>query len=191
MILKQRNKKLAFTLVELLVVIAVIGLLSMVSVAYLQGAKSRSRDVERLGKIKQLQQSLDFYYDKHGNFPISSNCGAITPSTDWCNSVESLSENRWIRDDGDVDLREFLTNDPIDPSDNGVVTYLPLDGGTFFYLSKDDVGSSGQWYIIVFGLEDHGHFYQDQDGLVAPPNEHYYHLGDGSDGVITVGENYK
>jgi len=189
MMLKQRNKNFAFTLIELLIVIAVIGLLSIMSVAYLQSAKAKARDVDRLGYIKQLQQSLDFYYDKNGNFPISSNCGATTPSTDWCNSIESLSGNRWIRDDGSANLSEFLTNDPIDPSDSGVATYPPLDGGTYFYLSNDAIGSSGKWYIIVFGLEDHEHPYQTQDGLVAPDGTNY-HIGNNVNGIITVGENY-
>jgi prepilin-type N-terminal cleavage/methylation domain-containing protein len=70
----------AFTLIELLVVIAVIGLLATLSVIALSNARAKSRDSKRLADVKQLQTSLDMYYNEAGHYPSASefNSGSIS-----------------------------------------------------------------------------------------------------------------
>ncbi len=65
------NKKKAFTLIELLVVIAIIGVLSAITVVVLQNARAKSRDAKRIADIKQMQTSLELYFNDNGSYPTS------------------------------------------------------------------------------------------------------------------------
>lgn len=65
------TKKKGFTLVELMVVIAIIGILSSVVLASLNKARERARDAKRVTELKSLQIALALYYDKHRSYPSS------------------------------------------------------------------------------------------------------------------------
>lgn len=65
-------KKSGFTLIELLVVVAIIGLLSTLSVLALNTARARSRDARRISDIKQIQTALEMYYNAAGGYPDPS-----------------------------------------------------------------------------------------------------------------------
>lgn len=62
-------KRKGFTLIELMVVIAIIGILSAVVLASLDKARSKSRDTKRIADISQLQLALAAYLNKHNNYP--------------------------------------------------------------------------------------------------------------------------
>ena len=66
------HKKTArgFTLIELMVVIAIIGLLSAAIFSSLSTASQRSRDASRIADIKQVQNALELYAaDNGGKYP--------------------------------------------------------------------------------------------------------------------------
>lgn len=67
-----KNNKKGFTLVELLVVIAIIGLLSTLAVVALNNARQKSRDARRVSDIKQIQTSLELYYNDVNSYPIAA-----------------------------------------------------------------------------------------------------------------------
>ena len=180
-----KNKNKAFTLIELLVVIAIIGLLAAVISVSVNNARKKARDAKRLADIKQLQTALDLYYDKNGAFPISGNCASTSPNSGWCNSVQSLS-GYWVRN-GAANLAEFLARDPQDPKQGASPNWAPYNGGTYFYYSNN-YGGAGQWYMIIFGLENYPHPIEQTDGVTAP-NGTYFHYGSGSNGIITIGRN--
>jgi prepilin-type N-terminal cleavage/methylation domain-containing protein len=65
---KNTNQK-GFTLVELLVVVAIIGLLSTLSIVALNSARVKARDASRVAAIKQWQTALELYYSDNGGYP--------------------------------------------------------------------------------------------------------------------------
>ena len=72
----------AFTLVELLVVISIIGLLSSIAVVSMTSARSKARDGKRQADIKQIITAMQLYYDTNGKYPDASgtlgcNCGTL------------------------------------------------------------------------------------------------------------------
>jgi prepilin-type N-terminal cleavage/methylation domain-containing protein len=184
------SSKKGFTLIELLVVIAIISLLSSVVLASLNTARSKARDAKRLAEIRQLQTALEFFYNDYGVYPSSvggAGCGATIPNAGWCNSVQSLSGGRWIRDLGTMNvLAPYISSDPVDPSSGASANWLPVNGGTIFY---DSAGGGNQWYMLVFGLENPNLALEAQDGVTRcdPIVEYDYGLADGSDGVLTFG----
>ena len=166
-----------FTLIELLVVIAIIGLLATIVLVSLNNARKKANDAKRLVDIQQIQKALRFYYQEHGTYPISGSCGASS----WCDSIRSFQNGHWIRE-GTKNLSEFLQRDPVDPKGGPRAWARP---GTYYYYSRGH-GGSGQWYMLVFALENPPHLIEKQDG-VTTPGGHYFHYGNGTNGIITIG----
>ncbi len=70
-----RLKKTAnrgFTLVELLIVIAIIGILTTIGVTNFQSARMRARDTKRKSDLVTIAKSLEAYANDHKLFPTSS-----------------------------------------------------------------------------------------------------------------------
>ena len=67
-----KNNK-GFTLIEMLVVVAIIGLLSSVVVVGLGSARQNARDARRISDIRQIQNALEIYYSDstkgNGTYP--------------------------------------------------------------------------------------------------------------------------
>src|SRR3989344_2717562 len=62
--------KKGFTLMELLIVIAIIGILISISAAAYSTAQKRSRDSRRQGDLKAMQNALEQYYSaNNGSYP--------------------------------------------------------------------------------------------------------------------------
>jgi prepilin-type N-terminal cleavage/methylation domain-containing protein len=68
-------KKRGFTLMELLIVIAIIGILVSVSVVSYSSAQKKSRDSRRIGDMKAIQNAWEQYYaDNTANYPSDASC---------------------------------------------------------------------------------------------------------------------
>ena len=66
-------KKQGFTLIEILIVVGIIGLLASVVLVGLGSFRSRGRDARRVADLREVQNSLELYYLKNGNYPASNN----------------------------------------------------------------------------------------------------------------------
>jgi prepilin-type N-terminal cleavage/methylation domain-containing protein len=104
-----------FTLVELLTVIAIIGILATVTIYSLSGARERGRDGERISELSQIALGVELCRDKLGSYPtgtldLSTSCGGTT------------------------ELRQFL--DPI-PTPPGGGNYDYSSDGTGFVVYTD------------------------------------------------------
>lgn len=62
-----------FSLIELLVVVAIIGLLSSVVLVSLDAARSKARDTRRISDMRSIETALELYYDTAGSYPACSN----------------------------------------------------------------------------------------------------------------------
>jgi prepilin-type N-terminal cleavage/methylation domain-containing protein len=65
--------KKGFTLIELMIVIAIISVLAVTLVPQLTGAQARSRDAGRVSSLKNITAVLETYYSDEGKFPLSPN----------------------------------------------------------------------------------------------------------------------
>lgn len=68
-----------FTLIELMVVIAIIGILSAVVLASLSNSRAHARDAKRTTELRGLANALEMYVTDTGSYPntptAASNCG--------------------------------------------------------------------------------------------------------------------
>ncbi|MFM2357893.1 MAG: hypothetical protein RJA61_630 [Candidatus Parcubacteria bacterium] len=66
------NKK-AFTLIELLLVIAIIGILSSITLAALNATRDKSKDAKIKAELAQLNASAELYFDSNGHYGTETN----------------------------------------------------------------------------------------------------------------------
>lgn len=202
---KFRVSRSGFTLVEVIVVIAVVGILGSVVLNLLTPSLERSRDSRRLQDVEQLRAALEIYYKNHGHYPISNSCntaGQPKPNTGWCNTAQTMStQGHWIRHNDTDNALAGIIADPLDPlkltptaaelwEDSGII--VDPAPGTYYYFS-DAVSANdtaGQWYMIVFTLESDGHTVHEHDGVRScdPTIEYDYGNSYGNDRVITLGK---
>jgi prepilin-type N-terminal cleavage/methylation domain-containing protein len=72
-----RKSKSGFTIVELLVVIAVIGILTTIGIMSFTRYQASSRDTQRSSRTTLIAEALEKYYDKNGEYP---SCSTLTQS---------------------------------------------------------------------------------------------------------------
>ena len=131
------KNKLAFTLVEMLVVIAVIGILTTLAVVAVQNSRESTRNAKRVADIKQIQNALELYYNDNNAYPntlipgevLSSNSityiqqipFAPTPNDGACSEEENaytyinpyrldyfyIDEEQWTYDNWDYDRNYY------------------------------------------------------------------------------------
>ncbi|MBL8029876.1 MAG: type II secretion system protein [Candidatus Doudnabacteria bacterium] len=73
MLQKYKNKNSGFTLIEILVVVAIIALLSSIALIGLMSAREKSRNVKRLGDMTQMNTALELYNAQNKGYPPSVN----------------------------------------------------------------------------------------------------------------------
>lgn len=67
----------AFTLVELLIVVGIIGILATLLMANFIGVRQRARDAQRKSDVRQLQSALELYRSDLASYPASMpSCGS-------------------------------------------------------------------------------------------------------------------
>ena len=66
-----------FTLIEMLVVVAIIGLLASVVITGLGSARQKARDTRRISDIRQIQNALETYYSNNTSYPDNTAFGNL------------------------------------------------------------------------------------------------------------------
>lgn len=94
-----RKSVCGFTIIELLAVVAIIGLMASIIIATVNSGRIRARNTQRKADLKQLQVYLELYRDANGAYPCTAtNC---TGSPVWFSSDpldQSFNNNNgnWI-----------------------------------------------------------------------------------------------
>ena len=154
----------AFTLVEMLVVIAVIGVLIALLLPAIQAARESARRAACKSNLRQVAQALHIYHDAHGNFPpgwttTDLNDPEGVPGWGWAVHVFPYLELKHVSDQ--LNMKTPLT-------DTSYATLLqtslaplrcPSDGGSprFMLTAEDDsplFEVSRANYVGVFGAEE-------------------------------------
>jgi prepilin-type N-terminal cleavage/methylation domain-containing protein/prepilin-type processing-associated H-X9-DG protein len=130
------QKRQAFTLLELLVVIAVIAILLCTFMPALSGVKAKSNATKCLSNLKQLGYATEMYADDHGeHFP-----GDEHSSPSWLAALAPYSGTNVYRCPCENKrphtymINDFLTPHPADPDhrDFSLRTSIPAPSETFW-----------------------------------------------------------
>ncbi len=85
-------KKSGFTLIEMLVVVAIISILAGIVLTGVTGFQANARDTRRIADLSQVRNYLEIYFNKHGHYPGDA-AGAIAATSDWVAMTTALADS--------------------------------------------------------------------------------------------------
>lgn len=124
-------KSKAFTLIELLIVISIIGILAALITASFVASQRQARDTQRKSDLNQYRTALEAFANSHnGLYPFAGGNG-LTPMTSVCSAA----------------LTTYIASCPADPSPSG---------RAYYYRSFDGSGNTGdatttKYFMYVWG----------------------------------------
>lgn len=134
----RNSERKGFTLIEILIVVAIIGILASIAIVGLGPIQKRGRDARRISDLRSIQNGLELYFSKCGYYPggavaAGAACPAFAAAANYTAMVTA------IKSTPDIAIRAM----PADPlSSNPAYTYTYNTGG------------SGTAYVISATLED-------------------------------------
>lgn len=137
--IKVLKSKRGFTLIEILIVVAIIAILSSVVLIGLGPTQRAGRDARRIADLRQVQNALELYYNRCGYYP-----GPIPAATiGSCGTFVQKTSDGWVA----------MTSALTDTNTNIGVSTISVDptSGHTYYYGTNTTGSS---YIIAATLED-------------------------------------
>ena len=129
-----------FTLLELLVVVAIIGLLATLSILALNNARMLARDARRKADLRQIRTALEMYYDVNDKYPRAGGCSYGTNCY-----IYSTNAGNWF-----AALSPYLAKAPRDPINN---IAGPWYDGQYSYI-YGNVSADGQIFDLAAQLEN-------------------------------------
>jgi len=121
----KKKQRRGFTLIEILIVVAIIAILASVVLVGLGPTQQQGRDARRLSDLREAQTALELYYNKNGVYPDASTWGPAS----------TAGTMAFILVNGGIGVAQI----PNDPS----------TGATYYYQSSADDSS----YVIGAKLE--------------------------------------
>lgn len=134
--MKRTQKQKGFSLIELMVVIAIIGLLASVVLASLAGARTKSRDTKRKADIAQLSKALEEYYTANNGYPTT---GSVWFGTSASGGSKTTSGGTAYIPGLTPTYLSLLPLDPLQAT-SGWSGYNYKSDGTSYKLILSDVG---------------------------------------------------
>jgi len=71
-----KQKNFGFTLMELLIVIAILGLLATIGLGSFRTSQMKGRDAQRKSDLSQIQKALEMYYNDYSGYPAAITGGS-------------------------------------------------------------------------------------------------------------------
>ncbi len=82
--MKWRSDNQGFTLLELLVAIAIIGILASIVIASLSSSREQARNKKVLVQMDQYSKALELYYTNHRRYPNGNSSPTTFPQRVYC-----------------------------------------------------------------------------------------------------------
>lgn len=120
-----------FTLIEMLIVIAIIAILAGIVLVGVSGFQASGRDAKRIAQIRNAQAIAELYYAQCGHYPGGASCadGAIDTWGEFITATEGAAGGDELPAEGDDEL------------------------DTHGYASCEDGNDSAQTYTMGITLE--------------------------------------
>ena len=136
------KSKQGFTLLELLIVIAIIGLLTAIILVAVDASKAKARDVGRATQLQEFMKALELYYIEHGVYPADgvADAGAAIPLIQGGGVGNALAASGYL---------SFVPPDPEYSLNNGYLYCASNDRKSIAILVNTEQDKGGTDYCSV------------------------------------------
>lgn len=162
-----------FTVIELLLVIAIIGLIASIIVVATSGAKAQARDAKRKAEVDAIRKAIEFYYIDHDQYPKKTEWAKLEedPTLDTGEKF-SIAVKEWLstipkdplygqtKETGELYSYQYKTND--DATEYKI--HVETESGTYAAYETYSSGGGG----IVYGALADFDILVDDDGKAGP-----------------------
>jgi len=125
-----------FTLVELLVVMAILGILTVVTLGNFRTSQIKARDAQRKSDLRQIANALEAYFNDYSGYPPESASGGMIKACS-CGAPSPL-DCAWMdpgeREFCDVNNTVYMSQIPGDPTNDSNHTYCYQSNGNYYQL---------------------------------------------------------
>jgi prepilin-type N-terminal cleavage/methylation domain-containing protein len=168
-----RTDNRGFTLIELILVMAIIAILAVVGIGSYTQATLKARDTQRKNDLNQIAKALESFNNEVGRYPLDDDNGNMT-CPDYANGslVEASCYGSITADIGDSNKvvankvyteAVFMEKLPIDPTLGKRYIYEKTSSGFSLYMAienpedrdvvVDDLGNKTTWDIDCGSVE--------------------------------------
>lgn len=148
----KKNKSEGFTILELLVVMAIAAMILSFVMVNISNSKKRARDSRRETDIKQIQNALSIYAVNRKLYPVCSSEVIIGGSADTCIGSILVAEGAFGGGQAPSDPL-FSTNGVCGAANSYGYCYRSADGFTYelrYSLETDTIlGKSAGWQPLI------------------------------------------
>lgn len=147
-----RRARPGFTILEILIVLAVFGLLATLAVLSLNSARARVRDAQRLSDVSTVSTALSRYWLEKATYPSSAGVQLAAPGS----NTEVLSAGGFEKREG-AQSPIYLERLPVGPRVNEFYRYKGGANGysiRFETESDTELGKANVWYAHSNGVID-------------------------------------
>lgn len=143
--MRNNNNKRAFTLIELLIVIAIIAILASLLLPALSQAKALSHSTKCKNNLRQIGLAMNMYLHDYNHFPAyGRSVSAIEPiGAKWYTDIFPYLQNKWTNHIFDCPSYKFIT---FDGAATGLVIFVSV--GSYGY----NFGTANEKGIYLYGL---------------------------------------
>jgi prepilin-type N-terminal cleavage/methylation domain-containing protein len=144
---KLSAQKSGFTLVELVVVIALLAILSFMAVTYYSGITETARDAKRKADIDALTKTLEIYYSANKHYPVANSTGTdpLGNPVQFSGSTDGVTP--WI-----PALANTISPFPYDPL-NAAGAAGSLTNQAYYYLPGGTDCTKPSSFIVIAFME--------------------------------------
>lgn len=159
-----KRKGSGFSIVELMVILAIIAVLVGIAIPIYFNTRKGTRDKQRLADMRTIQEALERYYEKHGRYPSRSG-NHCHNGWETCDNGEFIPA---LVNEG------FLEEHMIDPSGP---TSGPSGCGNYRYYRYGAGGggldpAKGAFYVLgIKDMETSGRPHSDSPGWLGPTRD--------------------
>jgi len=128
------KKRRGFTLVELLIVMAVIAILIGIAIPAFRGMQQEARKTKAEGDVRVLKIAVESYYKNNGKYPFPNATACKTFNISWENLLTGATPK----------ILEAVLNDPFSSGASSQYSYA---------LSSDTQTSANYYVILSVGMD--------------------------------------